>query len=290
MSSRKPPYRARRAAHNPGKRPHWRGCLIAVAAVVALLLLVAALLLFTPKGRALGRRIPYFTYLERAVLGGAKMPDAPIYGIDISRYQGDINWNRVQGIPYNMVTGRQGVCELCGRKPIAFAMVKATEGGNYVDPNLPRNRSGIRGAGIRFGAYHVLTLSEARSQVENYVGQAGLRRGDVVPIIDLEESILGGGNVAKARTILLRLLQALEARFHAKPIIYCSLAFGEQMLQGDLFNGYPLWVARYLSTDRPENADIWQFSETGEIEGIPMPVDLNALYEHRWRLEGLLIR
>lgn len=263
------------------------GCLVAAACALLLLALLAALIL-TPQGRALGRRVPYFAYLERAVLGGAKMPEAPFYGIDVSRYQGQIDWTAVSAIPYNIVTGRQGLYEPRGSKPISFVLVKASEGANYADPYLDANRQGVRAAGLRYGAYHVLTLADSELQIANYVGLAQLRRGDFRPIVDLEESILGG-NVDKARKVLARILQALEARFACKPIIYCSQAFREAMLGGG-FDGYPVYVARYLNADKPQGADIWQFSETGVIEGVPRPVDLDALFQLRFRFDDLLLK
>lgn len=254
------------------------------ALVVAIFLLV-----FTARGRALGRRMPFYDRLQRMLLGGPKVPEADAYGVDVSRYQGDVRWDEVRLIPFNITTRRQGADDTSAAVSIGFIFAKATEGADYKDPCVEANRRGIRSTGALFGAYHVLTMANAEEQADNFISHSGLRNGDMLPVIDLEEALLGDFGIAAVRKVLASVAKRLRNHYGKRPIIYTSQSYAAKLLEGGRFEGYPLWIARYSVAEPPAGADVWQFSEDGRIPGIDVPVDLNALYATRFRLSSYII-
>ena len=142
------------------------------------------------------RSIPYigkaFAYAE-TIIKGPKLPDtAGLYGIDVSKHQGNIHWDEVE-LRYDMVTRRiskHGTMQA----PLTFAIAKATEGITTTDPMFELNKKGIRERNIILGAYHYFSyLSDAKKQAEKYLQVAKLDKGNLVPIIDIEED----GNLIK---------------------------------------------------------------------------------------------
>lgn len=217
------------------------------------------------------------------------MPVAPTYGIDISRYQGEVDWEKLRAIPYDPITRRQDRGANGAEVNIGFIFAKASEGADHVDPNIDINREGARGLSIPFGAYHVLTMADAKKQAQNFIRTAKLRRGDLTPVIDVEDGILGSLDVKTVRNKILGVAKCLEREYGRKPIIYSSVKLLERLHDGGKLAGYAFWVARYQVKDRPKGADIWQFTESGLVPGIGATVDLNALYTDRYRLSDYVL-
>lgn len=278
----KPRRRGSDKAPPPRRRKAW-----VLATVAAAAILLALALLQSAQGRILLSRLPLRDSIQRLVFGGPQVPRADAYGIDVSRYQGEIRWGEVGRISFSPLTRRQGLDSLNANVAIDFAFAKATEGGDFADPNIAANRRGIRSAGIAYGAYHVLTLANADSQVANFVRTARLRRGDLRPAIDIEDGILGSARMEAVCDTLRRVAAGLDRAYGARAIVYSSLRFMERLSACEALTGRPLWIARYLSDERPATADIWQFAENGQVAGIDEPVDLDALYFDRLRLGDL---
>ncbi len=256
---------------------------ILILTVVAVFFVALMLLVFSPARRY----VSFFSGIQRVLFGGAKVPVATAYGIDVSRYQDTIAWDEATHIPFSITSRRQRAVERTASVKISFAFVKATEGGDYVDPNIATNRNGIRASDLLFGAYHVLTYADATAQIANFIRNSGLRVGDLVPVVDIEESIVGKHG-EEVRAVLKRVLRGLESHYGAPPIIYCSNSMAEAVLTTE-FSRYPLWIARYMTTEKPARADIWQFSDDGDVPGIGRSVDLNALYGNRYSLQDYKI-
>lgn len=279
----------RKKAHARAASPWLRRSVVALCAIVAVVV-AASLVLFTSPGRALGRRLPVVSGIIRWMYGGPVMPEAHTYGIDVSRYQGEIDWEKLRVIPYDPITRRQDRNATGAEVNIGFIFAKASEGADHVDPNIDINREGARGLSIPFGAYHVLTMADARAQAQNFIKTAKLQRGDLTPVIDVEDGILGGLETKAVRNKILGVAKQLEKEYGRKPIIYSSVKLLEQLNDGEKLAGYAFWIARYQVKDRPERADIWQFTESGLVPGIRSMVDLNALYTDRFRLSDYVLR
>jgi lysozyme len=196
--------------------------------------------------------------------GPAGQPDRhryPVRGIDVSHYQGTIDWPTV------------------ARHDVAFAYVKATEGVDGRDAQFVRNWRGAQRAGIRVGAYHYFIFCRSpRSQARNFLAVASRRASALPPAVDLEppRSCPAGLTGREMRKQLDAYLAVVEARERRPAILYTTPQFFGAY-RGDLPKR-PLWRRSILSTPTPAAAwKIWQYRSRGEVAGVPTFVDLNVL-------------
>lgn len=190
-------------------------------------------------------------------------PDA-ILGIDISHYQGKINWNRLK--------------LQIKDKPVTFFIFRATMG--YDQDNLFNEYwEALDTMKVVKGAYHYYRPNEnSTKQADNFIKNVFLRSGDLRPILDIERhSTIQSQD--RLITGIKNWLELVEAHYGVKPIIYTGDTFNRDVLAGNGFEEYPLWVANYNPVKEPKSNDwlIWQFSEKGTIEGIGERIDLNIL-------------
>jgi GH25 family lysozyme M1 (1,4-beta-N-acetylmuramidase) len=200
-------------------------------------------------------------------------PPPPTYleGLDVSHYQGTINW------PAVATTGRR------------FVIMKATEGETYVDPVYAANHLAVRAAGLQVAAYHFADPSsvpnDAVLQADWFVNNAGLLPGDLVPALDLEQT--GGLSVPALQAWVGAWLGEVYAKLGVRPMIYTSPTFwtnsmGNTTMFAD--QGYAiLWIAHWgtSSPTLPANNwgghgwTFWQYSNCGAVLGISGCVDLD---------------
>lgn len=189
-----------------------------------------------------------------------------IHGIDVSRYQGVVNWKEVKNM------------EVKGIK-IGFAFIKATEGTGMVDGQFRRNWINAKEQGISTGAYHFFIPSgSAKKQADNFISVVNLKHGDMPPVLDVEKN--RGVSITEMQKGVKAWLDAVEDHYGVKPVIYTNVDFYQKYFQTG-FEEYPLWIAHYLQPVRPgiENQwTFWQHSETGRVDGIKTPVDFNVFY------------
>lgn len=183
-----------------------------------------------------------------------------VRGIDVSRYQGRIDWRDVED------------------DGVAFAFIKATEGLELVDPMFARNWREARKAGVVRGAYHFFrpNLSPER-QARHFLRTVRLTDSDLPPVLDVE--VTGGVSTATLRRRVRTWLRIVERETGKRPIVYTNARFGSQRLASG-FGRHALWVAHY----RPRIPLIprgwtrwtfWQYSERGRVDGVPSRVDMN---------------
>ncbi len=200
-----------------------------------------------------------------------------IHGIDVSKYQQRINWDMVKEMVAEDVR-------------IGFVFIKATEGLGNMDAQFNRNWRNAGDAGITRGAYHFfLAPKSGVDQAENFIRRVELEKGDLPPVLDVEQTY--GVTPDKLRAEVKAFLDRLEAHYGVKPIIYTNVEFYNKFLKGD-FDNYPLWVAHYLRKDRPRiarNWAFWQYSETGNVNGIRGKVDFNVFNGDSTDFADLLI-
>lgn len=213
-------------------------------------------------------------YFHKPPLFFPKWKEFQIYGVDVSKYQRGINWDRVK---------------LDG---IEFAIIKATEGSWRRDKKYEFNWLEAKKSKVVRGAYHYYHPSvNWKAQFDNITQTVYLKSGDLPVIIDIEED--EGVNKKLLLANLKSFLIALEKHYRIKPIIYTYESFYNDFFQGE-FRNYNLWIANY-SNYPPELKDgakweFWQYSEKGSIEGIPSYVDLNCFYGSKQELHKLLKR
>lgn len=202
----------------------------------------------------------------RAWYGDQKYPDGfEVRGIDISHYQGTIDWNTLQHATIN-------------GSPLRFVMMKATEGGNKMDDTFNDNFYQAREYGYIRGAYHFWsTTSSARSQAHYFLRQVHLEEGDLPPVLDVEKKPDNQSTEDFQREILTW-LHIVEDRYHVKPILYTYYKFKQAYLNAPVFDDYPYWIAHYYVEKLEYTGDwrFWQHTDRGKLPGIKGYVDLNV--------------
>ena len=195
---------------------------------------------------------------------GVCMPHGyQVHGIDISHYQGDINWKMLEQT-------RQG------KFPISFIFMKATEGGDYADDKFVANFDSARAHGFIRGAYHFYNpKTDANKQADFFIQSVKLEPGDLPPVLDIEKK---GKDMKKLQQDLKVWLRKVESHYGVKPIIYASYKFKTRYLNDSVFNSYPYWIAHYYVDSVRYQGDwkFWQHTDVGTSPGIDEKVDLNV--------------
>jgi lysozyme len=193
----------------------------------------------------------------------------PIQGIDVSKWQQDIDWKEVRA---------------AGTR---FAFIKATEGGDLLDERFHENWREAKAAGVPRGAYHfVFWCRNARDQLRWFTRQVPRDPDALPPVLDVEwnnHSSCPRTTPANARAKMREMLKGFEAHYGKKPIIYTDINFHADVLEGTTeFNDYPFWIRSTAAPPqhRYENRpwEFWQFTTTGRVPGIRGDVDRNAFF------------
>lgn len=183
-----------------------------------------------------------------------------VRGIDVSHHQGKIDWNKV------------------ARNDVAFTYIKATEGGDFVDPKFTVNWRAARKAGISVGAYHFFTLCRPPElHAANFLNVTGHDRHDLPPALDLEH--MGpcehGPTLNDPASAAIVFLDKVEAELGIRPIIYTTRQFHDAHLQKLKGERYWLRSLFFAPEYRQRSRDFWQHHNRGHVDGIEGPVDLN---------------
>ena len=206
--------------------------------------------------------------------------DYPVRGIDVSSYQGDIDWRAIAS---------QGV---------AFAFVKATEGSGFADPRFQANWVGAHQAGLVVGAYHFFSFdSPGASQAAWFIAHVPRRAGALPPVADVE--MYGDyrhhpPDRAAVVTELRAFLDGLQEAYGVAPIIYADSSTLAQYLTDD-FADHPLWIRDVYS--RPSLPDglawaFWQYADKGRLDGYAGPekfVDFDVFAGTRAEFEAVRV-
>ena len=175
----------------------------------------------------------------------------PVRGVDVSSYQGDIDW---------AVLSAQGV---------DFAFIKATEGSGMVDPCFAYNFSEAQQCGIAVGAYHFFSFDSAgRTQAENYIEAVEPFAGMLPPVIDLEFYGDKAWNPPEREAVereLGAMLSALEAYYGLKPVIYATESAYARYLSGG-YAEYDVWIRNVWTQPRLDDGREWTFWQYADRE------------------------
>jgi GH25 family lysozyme M1 (1,4-beta-N-acetylmuramidase) len=219
------------------------------------------------------------------VLPAAPAQAATVAGIDVSRYQGSINWAGVRAAG------------------IEFAFIKATEGVSYKDPAFGANYVGAYHAGVVRGAYHFALpdRSGGATQANHLAGSGGAWSADgrtLPAALDLEGNPYGascyGLSPSAMRTWINDFLATYRARTGRYAVIYTTTSWWNSCTgswTGPWAN-HPLWIARWAAGvgALPAGAPVWtvwQYTATGRVAGISGDVDRNWFNGDRSRLIAL---
>ncbi len=201
----------------------------------------------------------------RALYGDAEYPEGyEIHGIDISHYQGDIDWSKLKTAKIK-------------NSPVKFILIKSTEGSNKLDENFNDNFYQARENGFIRGAYHFWSnRTSPRQQAYYFLKQVHLEDGDLPPVLDVEHKPKNKSNEEFQRDILTW-LHIVEDKYHVKPIIYTYYKFKEAYLNAPVFDDYPYWIAHYYVEKVAYKGSwkFWQHTDVGKLPGIKGYVDFN---------------
>lgn len=193
-----------------------------------------------------------------------------IKGIDVSAWQGKIDWKTVAD--YGM----------------GFAILRITEAGNVVDSQFENNLAGCNKYNIPVGVYkysYAMTIAEIQREARKVVSTLNGRRIQFPVFLDLEynnQRSLGSESIHKMADAFREIVEAAGYKF----AIYCNVDWYENVICSHL-KKYDFWIARYPANDdgwlqerlRPDFGVGWQYSSKAKIPGISGTVDRNVFYK-----------
>jgi lysozyme len=186
-------------------------------------------------------------------------------GIDVSHYQGRINWE-----------------EVAKNENVGYAYMKATESVGLKDDTYAYNIREARRNGIKVGCYHFFSPSTSpEEQLANFKSVFNPSDHDLIPIVDVE--LIGKRSAAQLCSSLKRFLDLIEKEYGFKPVIYTSGNFYNKYLSYGDFKDYYYMIARY-SDERPNLIDdlkfiMWQYTSKGSVNGIRGSVDMSCVMD-----------
>ena len=185
----------------------------------------------------------------------------PIAGIDVSKHNGDIDFDKVRDDNYQ------------------FVFIKASEGMTYKDDAFERNYRGASEAGLKVGAYHFFRKNRTgQQQAENFLAAIGNKHFDLPLVIDLEDDWGNGATVSRQTAIerVMDMIEILNGKGY-QVMIYTNLD-GYNKYYKDLLGDHDLWLCSFTSPDLLPTLPhcIQQFSHEGTVNGVNGNVDLNV--------------
>jgi lysozyme len=202
--------------------------------------------------------------------------DYPIHGIDVSKFQGDIDWNAVAS------------------SGVKFAWIKATEGGDRLDQHFQANWTGAKAAGVPRGAYHfVYWCRPPLEEISWFEQNAPVEDDALPPVLDVEATptsktchrhLTQAGAIADMKVML----EEMWRHYGKRPIIYTTVDFYQAILSDGALIDYPIWVrsTKYHPTVKygPRPWHFWQYQSDGSVAGIASHVDRDAFFgtKNQW--------
>ena len=199
-------------------------------------------------------------------------------GIDVSEYQGIINWNQIK--------------KAQASDSLSFVVLRATAGKDHRDRYFTSNYREAKKLNIPVGVYHYYRPNESsEQQAEFFIDNVKLSSGDLPPILDIENTS-DVQSIDKLKKGVANWLKIIEAHYGVEPILYSYSYFYKTYLNED-FSAYKLWIANYSNVKDPLPSKkwmFWQFSEKGRVKGIKGPVDLDVFKGEPKELKSILLK
>ncbi len=190
-------------------------------------------------------------------------------GIDVSKWQGDINWKKVS------VSG------------IDFVMIRASFGSENVDEYLGKNVKGCEKYDIPYGFYHYTyarTAAEAKNEAKFFLNNIRGYSPEYPIVLDIEEEFykkMDRDDVTKVITAFMDVLK--NAGYYV--MVYNSPNFIKACIDSSELEKYDIWIACWGDEERLNSLynghyGMWQYSATGKVSGINGDVDLDYSYKN----------
>ncbi len=227
--------------------------------VFYLLLLVIGVLLLT-----------VFLWYRGIIIPNARAAiEYPIKGIDVSAYQGDIEWEQLQ------------------KQDMRFAFIKATEGSSFVDRHFETNWTNAKETDLRVGAYHFFSYdSEGKTQGQHFIKTVPADKESLPPVIDVEfygdkeKNPPDHGEVKKELSTMVKML---EEHYGKRVIIYTTNKAYDLYIKND-FEECDIWIRDVFS--KPSLPDdrawtFWQYTDREQLAGYngeESSIDVNVFH------------
>lgn len=191
-----------------------------------------------------------------------------IKGIDVSEFQGNIDWAKVK------------------KDGIEFAILKLGNiydyDTNYKDSKFDTNYKNAKAQGIKVGAYiynYCNTVDTLKKGIEWALEKLGNKKLDLPIYLDMEDKDIQGETKATLTNQCNEFAKMIEAAGY-RAGVYANLNWLENELNPDDFDkDISVWVAQYNNECQYEGKyDIWQYSSKGDVNGISGNVDMNYFY------------
>jgi lysozyme len=181
-------------------------------------------------------------------------------GIDVSRWQGTIDWNAVKAAGYDF----------------AFIKITGADSGLYTDRNALGNVAGAKNAGLVTGGYHYgyfKNTDDAKKEAD-YFKSVAANLGLSYVVLDIEYPG-AAGDLTQASIAFLDSIASI-----AEPLLYANPSFISSHLNASIIK-YPLWIANY-GVDSPSvplwpDWSVWQQRDNGNVSGIVGNVDIDVM-------------
>ncbi len=191
----------------------------------------------------------------------------PVHGIDVSRWQGAIDWR------------------LARANGVSFAYMKATEGGDHTDPAFDEHWRAAAAAGLPRGAYHhYYFCRSAAEQARWYIAHVPRAPGALPPVLDIEWTPFSRTcrvrpPADEVRRDIATFARIVGSHYGQRPMIYTTVDFYRDNDLGRL-SGYEFWlrsVAGHPAEVYPgQRWTLWQYTGTGLVPGVERQTDINA--------------
>jgi lysozyme len=203
---------------------------------------------------------PALDTAEQAAVVCGKGPT--VKGIDVSYYQGAIDWPAVRA------------------DGVEYAFIRVGDGVDYVDSRFEPNWAGAAAQGILRGAYQFFRPNkDPIAQADILLAKLAGQPGELPPVIDVEVS--GGLSPGQVEAAVRAWIDRVRPAIGREPVIYTGYYFWRDGVGAPDMTGSPLWHAQYTTAACPNIASpwtdwaFWQFTSTGRVAGIVGDVDVN---------------
>lgn len=193
--------------------------------------------------------------------------------LDVSRWQGSINWGRVKAS--GLVSG-----------VMIRAMGNSAEGKPskpYIDPFFARNYAECQRLGIPVGVYgyfKATTKAQADKELALFKQALGGRTFQLPVAVDIEDTLQAALSKSALTDIVAHCLSVVES-WGVYAMLYTGLNFGQTNLYmgGAALKPYDVWLAAYRGKRPARKHGMWQYTAKGTIPGVSSPVDLSHAYK-----------
>lgn len=203
------------------------------------------------------------------LLNNPTQKEYPVRGVDVSSYQGEIDWN------------------ILSANDISFAFIKATEGSSFVDPQFSINYSEAKKTDLRIGAYHFFSYeSDGLTQANNFINNVPKTDNMLPPVIDIEFYGDNEKNPPSPEAVTKQLqvmTETLQEYYGMPPIIYATEK-SYLLYISNSFNECDIWIRNVMFSPKlPDNRQwtFWQYTNREQLKGYSGSekfIDVNVFY------------